>query len=97
MALLHGEPRLATVRATELCVCWALDRDTFRKIMQSAGRNDMNARMAFLNKVPILAELTSFERFKIAEVRCVCVFEFAYLLWVSQTGIHVRYSYVRTW
>ena len=38
LALLHGEPRLATVRATENCVCWALDRDTFRKIMMSTGR-----------------------------------------------------------
>ncbi len=69
LALLHGEPRLATVRATQDCVCWALDRDTFRKIMMSTGRQDMNERTTFLSKVPVLQELTPFERFKIAEVR----------------------------
>ena len=68
LALLHGEPRLATVRATEDSVCWALDRDTFRKIMMSTGRQDMNERTTFLSKVPLLQELTPFERFKIAEV-----------------------------
>jgi hypothetical protein len=69
LALLHGEPRLATVRATRDCVCWALDRDTFRKIMVSTGRQDMTDRTSFLSKVPVLQELTPFERFKIAEVR----------------------------
>lgn len=68
LALLHGEPRLATVRATQGCVCWALDRDTFRKIMMSTGRQDMNERTTFLTKVPVLQELTALERFKIAEV-----------------------------
>lgn len=37
LALLHGEPRLATVRASQDCVLWRLDRDTFRKIMMSTG------------------------------------------------------------
>jgi hypothetical protein len=69
LALLHGEARLATVRAAEDCACWALDRDTFRKIMMSTGRQDMGARTRFLGRVPLLQGLAHFERFKIAEVR----------------------------
>mmetsp|Transcript_42239 Transcript_42239/g.99136 ORF Transcript_42239/g.99136 Transcript_42239/m.99136 type:complete len:390 (+) Transcript_42239:117-1286(+) len=75
LALLHGEPRLASVRATEDCVTWALDRDTFRKIMMSTGKQDMNERTQFLSKVSLLDELTLFERFKIAEAMEVRNFE----------------------
>eukprot|EP00960_Hanusia_phi_P033828 750659-Hanusia_phi.AAC.1 len=67
LALLHGEPRNATIRTTESCVTWALDRDTFRKIMMQSGKQDMNDRLQFLSKVSLLAELTQYEKFKIAE------------------------------
>jgi CRP-like cAMP-binding protein len=40
-----------TIRCTEDCVLWALDRDTFRKIMMSTGKQDMSQRVEFLNKV----------------------------------------------
>lgn len=33
LALLHGEPRAATITATSDCLVWGLDRDTFRRIM----------------------------------------------------------------
>ena len=36
--------------------------------MMSTGRQDMNERTTFLSKVPVLQELTQFEKFKIAEV-----------------------------
>ncbi len=67
LALLHGEARLATVRATEDCGCWALDRASFRKIMMSTGRRDMHDRTHFLGRVQLLRDLAPFERFKIAE------------------------------
>ena len=40
----------ATVRATQDCVTWALDRDTFRKIMMSTGKSEMNQRIEFISK-----------------------------------------------
>jgi len=67
LALLHGEPRLATVRATEAVTVWKLDRDTFRKIMMSTGKQSMDERTKFLNKVSILNDLSTFEKFKLAE------------------------------
>jgi len=67
LALLHGDNRRATVHATSACITWALDRDTFRKIMMQSGKSTMSERISFLDKVPILDELTSFEKFKIAE------------------------------
>ena len=48
LALIHGEPRAATVRATSDCVTYALDRDTFRKIMMKQGKADMQQRVALL-------------------------------------------------
>lgn len=67
LALLHGDKRRATVRASGPCTTWALDRDTFRKIMMQTGKSEMSERVAFLDKVSILDELTAFEKFKIAE------------------------------
>jgi len=46
-----GDTRRATVRATEECMTWALDRDTFRKIMMQSGKSTMSERVTFLNKV----------------------------------------------
>mmetsp|Transcript_18646 Transcript_18646/g.36269 ORF Transcript_18646/g.36269 Transcript_18646/m.36269 type:complete len:398 (+) Transcript_18646:55-1248(+) len=74
LALLHGEPRAATVRARGECKTWALDRDTFRKIMVTTGQRSMQNRTNFLDKVSLLAELQQFEKFKIAEAMEMRVF-----------------------
>jgi len=67
LALLHGDRRIATIRATEHCVTWALQRDTFRKLMMQSGKQALNERVQFLSKVSILKELDHYEKFKIAE------------------------------
>ncbi len=67
LALLHGERRHASVRATEDCVCWALDGNTFRKIMMSTGRHAMEERATFISRIKPLENLSTFERFRIAE------------------------------
>jgi len=38
LALMVTEKRQATVRATSECVCWALDRETFHRVMVVGGR-----------------------------------------------------------
>ena len=40
LALLHGEPRAATITATSDCLVWGLDRDTFRRIMMQVPSID---------------------------------------------------------
>jgi len=67
VALLHGEPRAASVRARTDCKLWLLDRDTFRKIMVTAGQRSMQNRTKFLDNVSLLSDLQQFEKFKIAE------------------------------
>jgi CRP-like cAMP-binding protein len=67
LALLHGEPRAASVRARTDCKLWLLDRDTFRKIMVTAGQRSMQNRTKFLDNVSLLSDLQQFEKFKIAE------------------------------
>jgi len=67
LALLHGEPRAATVTATSDCLVWGLDRDTFRRIMMQAGTAESSLRDGFIEKIPILASLEKYERFKIQE------------------------------
>lgn len=75
LALIHGEPRAATVRATSDCSTFALDRDTFRKIMMQQGKSDMQQRISLLGRVSILEELAPFERFKIAEAMQLRTYE----------------------
>jgi CRP-like cAMP-binding protein len=67
LALLHDDKRAATVTATTDCTVWKLGRDTFKKIMQVSGSNKLKGHEAFLEKVSILAELTKYERFRLAE------------------------------
>lgn len=54
LALLHGEPRAATVTATAQCELWGLDRDTFRRIMMTSGMSEQTKRETFLSNVPLL-------------------------------------------
>mmetsp|Transcript_37764 Transcript_37764/g.97432 ORF Transcript_37764/g.97432 Transcript_37764/m.97432 type:complete len:325 (-) Transcript_37764:1181-2155(-) len=68
LALLYGAPRAATVKATSDCECWALDRDTFRRILVSSAFKKQQQYEGFLDKVEILGELTKYEKFRIAEV-----------------------------
>lgn len=67
LALLHGEPRAATVRAKGQCRLWALDRDTFRRILMKTTFAKQRTYESFLSGVEILKDLNQFERFRIAD------------------------------
>lgn len=47
LALLHGEPRAATVTATSDCLVWGLDRDTFRRIMMQVSSSSLFHAVSF--------------------------------------------------
>ncbi|KAG5363729.1 cAMP-dependent protein kinase regulatory subunit [Yarrowia sp. B02] len=67
LALMYNAPRAATVVATQPCVLWSLDRVTFRKILLDGTHQRRSMYDGFLREVPILKDLGSYERNKLAD------------------------------
>jgi len=61
LSLLYNLPRAASVQATELSVCWRLDRETFNNIVRTAATEKRERNMAVLKKVPLLAAMDPYE------------------------------------
>lgn len=69
LALMYNSPRAATaVAASDLGVtCWALDRQTFRRILLERTFNRRLMYEDFLKDVKVLSSLSSQERLKLAD------------------------------
>lgn len=67
LALMYNAPRAATVISTEPSNLWALDRLTFRRILMDSAFNRRRMYESFLEEVPLLSTLESYERAKIAD------------------------------
>jgi cAMP-dependent protein kinase regulator len=67
LALMYNAPRAATVSSTEPSVIWQLDRITFRRILMDSAFQRRRMYESFLDGVPLLKTLTSYERSKIAD------------------------------
>ena len=68
LALMYNAPRAATVVSTEPnSTLWALDRITFRRILMDSAYGRRRMYEKFLEEVPLLSELTLYERSKIAD------------------------------
>ncbi|KAK3719218.1 hypothetical protein LTR37_004437 [Vermiconidia calcicola] len=67
LALMYNAPRAATVVSTEPSVLWQLDRVTFRRILMDSAFQRRRMYESFLEEVPLLSSLTSYERSKIAD------------------------------
>lgn len=67
LALLYNCPRAASVEARQPCVLWQLDRDTFNNIVKEAAQKKRERYDAFLQKVPLLAGMDSYERSQLAD------------------------------
>ena len=68
LELLYSQPRQATVRAvSEVVVCWLLDRDTYRKVMQGISMRKRKMYGQFLSNIGFLQSLTSAERVQLAD------------------------------
>lgn len=67
LALMYNTPRAATIVATEQCVLWALDRTTFRQLVLLTTMKKREMYEAFLNAIPMLGELESYERMNLAD------------------------------
>jgi CRP-like cAMP-binding protein len=51
LALIHGAPRACTIRATQTCKLWSLNRTTFRRILNDMEQEMNEAKIEFLSKV----------------------------------------------
>ena len=58
LALLYDAPRAATVTASSAVRCWAIDRETFRKVLIGATVRKRERYSAFLAAVPVLRALS---------------------------------------
>lgn len=68
LALIHGRPRQATVIAkSDTLKLWAIDRDTYRKILMSLQQQKRETYDDFLSKVRILDNLQDWERLTVAD------------------------------
>ena len=68
LALMYNAPRAATIISAEPhSMLWALDRLTFRRILMESTFQRRRMYESFLEEVPLLKTLTSYERTKIAD------------------------------
>jgi cAMP-dependent protein kinase regulator len=67
LALLYNAPRAASIVCKESAICFTLDRACFNHIVKDASIRRRNRYEEFLNKVPILQSLDSYERGKISD------------------------------
>jgi len=67
LALMYNAPRAATITAHDGGSLWAMDRQTFRRIVVKETAKKRRVYEGFLEKVEVLATLTADERTKIAD------------------------------
>lgn len=75
LALLYHQPRAASVKATELAVCWQLDRDTFNQIVKQAAVEKREMSMAVLTKVDLLSSMEQYDLGQLADALVSETFE----------------------
>ena len=68
LSLLYEQPRKATVIAvSDTVVAWALDRVTFKSILQDTAQKQQDLYRSFLEQVPLIKNLTEKERLVLAD------------------------------
>ncbi|XP_053203765.1 cAMP-dependent protein kinase regulatory subunit-like [Panonychus citri] len=67
LALIYGTPRAATVRAKVDCKLWAIDRDTYRRILMGSTIRKRKLYEEFLNKISLFESLDKWEKLTIAD------------------------------
>ncbi|KAH0947626.1 hypothetical protein HN011_004400 [Eciton burchellii] len=67
LALLYNMPRAASVKAITLGTLWAMDRQTFRRIVLKAAYRKRKMYENLIDKVPMLKSLESYERMNLAD------------------------------
>lgn len=74
LALLYNMPRAATIKCVSEGQLWALDRQTFRRILLKSAFRKRKMYEALINSVPMLKTLQSYERMNLADALVPRVF-----------------------
>ncbi|CRK97544.1 CLUMA_CG010931, isoform A [Clunio marinus] len=74
LALLYNMPRAATIKAVSEGQLWALDRQTFRRILLKSAFRKRKMYEALINSVPMLKTLQNYERLNLADALIPKVF-----------------------
>lgn len=75
LALMYNTSRAATVQAVTDGVLWFMDRNTFRRIVLKAAFQKRQRYEEFIKEVPVLKELSSFERLNVADALVSRIYE----------------------
>ncbi|GIY19487.1 cAMP-dependent protein kinase regulatory subunit [Caerostris darwini] len=67
LALIYGTPRAATVKAKTDIKLWAIDRDTYRRILMGSTIRKRKMYQEFLGKVSVLESLDEWEKLTVAD------------------------------
>uniref|UniRef100_A0A1I8PGF8 cAMP-dependent protein kinase type II regulatory subunit n=1 Tax=Stomoxys calcitrans TaxID=35570 RepID=A0A1I8PGF8_STOCA len=67
LALLYNMPRAATIQADSEGLLWAMDRQTFRRILLKSAFKKRKMYETLLDSVPMLKTLQSYERMNLAD------------------------------
>ncbi|XP_011630408.1 cAMP-dependent protein kinase type II regulatory subunit [Pogonomyrmex barbatus] len=67
LALMYNMPRAATVKAITSGTLWAMDRQTFRRILLKSAYKKRKMYEDLINKVPMLKSLEPYERMNLAD------------------------------
>ncbi|CAD8110983.1 unnamed protein product [Paramecium sonneborni] len=75
LAMLYNAPRSASVRAVGDCAFWAIDRNTFRKVVEQQNQRNYEENREFLKKVEFFSFLTEEQRDAICSVLIILLFK----------------------
>lgn len=75
LALMYNTPRAATIKATKGGVVWAMTREVFRGIVLRKAFEKRRMYENLLNEVPILKDLSPYERMSIADALKTRIYE----------------------
>ncbi|KAM3137532.1 hypothetical protein pb186bvf_010322 [Paramecium bursaria] len=68
LALLYNAPRSASVKAVGDCGFWAIDRNTFRRVIEDISLRDYETNKDFIQKVKFFDSLTDDQRAAVSSV-----------------------------
>ncbi|KAM3131653.1 hypothetical protein pb186bvf_016184 [Paramecium bursaria] len=74
-ALLYNAPRSASVKAVGDCAFWAIDRNTFRKMIEDIRMKEYEENKQFLHQVKLLDSFTEEQRTAISSVLFTLVYK----------------------